>query len=305
MAHITLRQLQFFCALAETGSFSAAAKASHVTQPTLSSAVKELEEALGVQLAERDSQGVRLTLTGEAVLEKARAVLDGVEEVFEVARGAGDALCGPFRLAGIPTIAPFVFAKMLSGARAACPDLNLTLHEDKTEAILEALRGRRLDAGLIALPWNTEGLDHLAVCDDELLLCAPADHPLMDKTPLESGDVDLRHLLLLEDGHCLRRHALAVCDQARRGGVVGATSLTTLINMVAERLGLTLLPRIAVENGLTIRNGVDVRPFTDPLVGRTIAVAWKKGSRAEAGARALAAVLRSALPAPSTHEPAA
>ena len=294
MATPTLRQLRFLVALGENGSFSRAAEICHVTQPTLSAAIKELEDMLGVRLVEREARGARLTHAGETAVRQASIVLSEADEFVACVSNAGRPLEGPFQLGAIPTIAPFVFAQTVTALRAAYPNVTLYLHEDKTDRLLECLRSHRLDAAIIALPWPSSGIDTVAVLDDEFLVAAPAQHRLAEKRGLTPEDLVEEDMLLLDDGHCLREHALSVCAQTGnfRSAQVAATSLTTLVNMVAGGVGVSLLPRLAIENGLQIGDAVAVRPFAEPVVGRSIGVAWRAGSSREAEARAIAEVLK-------------
>ncbi len=293
MATPTLRQLKFLVALGENGSFSRAAELCHVTQPTLSAAIKELEDLLGVRLVEREARGARLTHAGETAVRQANVVLAEANEFVASVNTAGRLLEGPFQLGAIPTIAPFVFAQTVTALRNAYPHARLYLHEDKTDRLLECLRTHQLDAAIIALPWRASGIEAVSVFDDEFLVAAPAQHRLARKNDLRPDDLVDEDMLLLEDGHCLRDHALSVCAQSGgfRSAQVAATSLTTLVNMVAGGLGVSLLPRLAVENGLQIGEAVAVRRFVEPVVGRSIGVAWRAGSSKEAEARAIADVL--------------
>ena len=293
MAMPTLRQLQFLAALGEKGSFSRAAEVCHVTQPTLSAAIKELEDLLGVQLVERAARGARLTQAGESAVRRARVILAEAKEFVCSVSHAGGLLEGPFHLGAIPTIAPFVFARTIAALNTAYPHAKFFLHEDKTARLAEALRDHSLDAAIVALPWEANGIAALSVFDDEFLLAAPAQHPLARKNGLMPDDLRGEELLLLEDGHCLRDHALLVCAQGAGslGAQVAATSLTTLANMVGGGLGVSLLPRLAVENGLSVGGAVTLRPFAEPVVGRSIGIAWRAGSAREAEARVIAGVL--------------
>lgn len=294
MATPTLRQLRFLVALGANGSFSRAAEICHVTQPTLSAAIKELEDLLGVRLVEREARGAHLTHAGETAVRQASIVLAEADEFVACVSSAGRPLEGPFQLGAIPTIAPFVFAQTVTALRDGYPNVTLYLHEDKTDRLLECLRTHQLDAAIIALPWRAGGIAAVSAFDDEFLVAAPARHRLAEKGDLTPEDLTDEDMLLLDDGHCLREHALSVC--ARSGGFrsaeVAATSLTTLVNMVAGGLGVSLLPRLAIENGLQTGDTVAVRPFAEPVVGRSIGVAWRAGSSREAEARAVAEVLK-------------
>jgi LysR family hydrogen peroxide-inducible transcriptional activator len=293
----TLRQLEFLCAIADEGSFSKAADACHVTQPTLSSAIKEVESLLGIQLIERESRGASLTRAGEAAVERARSILSDTADLVSAARQAGAPLSGPFRLGAIPTIAPFLLPRTLKTLRKAHSSLKLYLREDQTERLIEALRARKLDAALIALPWDAPGIETMDLGEDEFLLVAPSDHKLLKTKQLRSTDLADEDVLLLEDGHCLRDHALSVCRlPSKRGGAdVTATSLPTLVHMVAGGLGVSLLPKLATQAGVTSGADVQLRPFDTPLIGRRIGIAWRTGSPREAEAQMIGELVKAAL----------
>lgn len=296
----TLRQLTFLSALAEHGSFSRAAEAAHVTQPTLSAGIKELETILGATLVERGARGAVLTPAGEAAVARARIVLTEAGDLVHVARAAGEPLSGPFRLGVIPTIAPFLLPKVLPSLRTHYPKLELFLREDLTHRLVDALKDRRLDAALIALPYDAPGIETTGVLEDEFLFAATPDHPLAQRDTLSPEMLADEQLLLLEDGHCLRDHALAVCSASRPDtndarSDFAATSLHTLVQMVKSGLGATLLPKLAIDAGLADRLDLAIRPFDPPVAGREIGVAWRKGSAREHEARMLADAVREAL----------
>lgn len=289
----TLRQLQFLLALAEHGSFSRAAEAAFVTQPTLSAGIKELEGLLGATLVERGSRGASLTPAGQAAVDRARIILTEAEDLVHATRAAGEPLSGPLRLGVIPTIAPFLLPKVLPGLREQFPDLELFLREDQTQRLIDALKERRLDAALIALPYEAANIEHMALMDDEFLFAAPPDHPLAKYKTLKAAQLVDEPLLLLEDGHCLRDHALSVCGMNSRGpgenaqSDFAATSLHTLVQMVRSGLGATLLPRIAIDAGLADHLDLAIRRFDPPVSGREIGIAWRKGSARADEARML------------------
>lgn len=293
----TLRQLEFLCAVADNGSFSKAAEACHVTQPTLSAAIKEVEGQLGVQLIEREARGASLTQAGEAAVERARSILSDTADLVSAAQQAGAPLTGAFRLGAIPTIAPFLLPKTLKALRAAHPSLKLYLREDQTDRLLEALRARKLDAALIALPWEASGVETMDLGEDEFLLVAPTGHDLTDRTDLKSTDLLDEDVLLLEDGHCLRDHALSICRlPSKRGGAdVTATSLPTLVHMVAGGLGVSLLPKLAIDAGVTSGADVDLKAFETPLIGRRIGIAWRTGSPRASEAKMIGEIVRGAI----------
>jgi len=293
----TLRQLEFLCAVADQGSFSKAAESCHVTQPTLSAAIKEVEGMLGVQLIEREARGASLTQAGEAAVERARTILSDAADLVSAARQAGAPLSGPFRLGAIPTIAPFLLPRTLKALRKAHPGLKLYLREDQTERLLDGLKSRTLDAALIALPWDAAGIETMDLGDDEFMLVAPSGHDLIEQGTLKSSDLADEDVLLLEDGHCLRDHALSICRlPSKRGGAdVTATSLPTLVHMVAGGLGVSLLPKLAIEAGITSGADVELRAFETPMIGRRIGIAWRTGSPRASEAQMIGEIVRNAL----------
>lgn len=276
----TLRQLQFLAALRAEASFSRAAQAVGVTQPTLSAGIKELEGLLGAILVERGRAGAVLTSAGQDAAERATRAINEVEELVHAVQGGGAPLIGDFRLGAIPTIAPYLLPRLVPALRRAYPSLRLFLREDLTARLIEGLRARTLDAALIALPYAAHGVDSIALFDDEFLLAIAPDHKLARSKNLQQEDLAGEEILLLEDGHCLREHALAMCARAhnRQGAEVGATSLTTLAHMVAGGIGVTLLPRLALENGAAAGAELVTRHFQKPMIGRSIGLAWRAKS---------------------------
>jgi LysR family hydrogen peroxide-inducible transcriptional activator len=289
----TLRQLQFLTALRAQGSFVAAADAVGVAQPTLSAGIKELETALGATLVERGRSGAVLTAAGQEAAERAARAIGEVEELVRAVRAAGKPFSGAFRLGAIPTIAPFLLPRALPLLRARFPHARLLLREDLTARLVEALRARSLDAAIIALPYSAAGVATVSIADDEFLFLAPHGHPLTQRNDLAPEHLKGEDVLLLEDGHCLREHALSVCNLSpgRRSAEVGATSLHTLVQMVSGGMGVTLLPKIAAEGGAVAGANVSLRPFAEPVVGRSIGVAWREGGQRAEEAKLLAAAL--------------
>ncbi len=276
----TLRQLQFLAALRAQASFSRAADSVGVTQPTLSAGIKELEALLGTVLVERGRVGAVLTSAGQDVAQRAARVLGEMEELVHAVRGRGAPLMGPFRLGAIPTIAPYLLPRLVPALRRAYPSLRLFLREDLTARLIDALRARTLDAALIALPYAAAGIENVALFDDEFLLATAPDHALARREHVEPDDLAGEEILLLEDGHCLRDHALAMCARApnRQGSEMGATSLTTLAHMAAGGIGVTLLPRLALEGGAAAGADLVTRSFRTPVIGRSIGLAWRAKS---------------------------
>lgn len=290
----TLRQLQFLVALRTEGSFVAAAEAVGVTQPTLSAGIKDLETTLGEVLVERGRSGAVLTPAGEEAAARASRALSEVEDLVRAVSAAGAPFAGTFRLGAIPTIAPFLLPRVLPVLKQRFPKLQLQMREDLTARLVEALRNRTLDAALIALPYAAAGVATAPVANDEFFFLCPPEHPLAKRNDLAPEHLKSEDVLLLEDGHCLREHALSACKlpPGRRGADVSATSLHTLVQMVAGGMGVTLLPKLAAEGGAAAGAHVVLRPFASPLVGRAIGVAWREGGQRAEEAQLLAEVLR-------------
>lgn len=292
----TIRQLQYLRLLADHGSFSRAAEAAHVTQPTLSAGIAELERILGTPVVDRARSGVILTAAGEEAVRRARVILDQTEDLVQAAQGAGQPLTGRFRLGVIPTVAPFLLPRALPVLRDKFPKLRLFLREDLTHRLIAALRAGALDAALIALPYDMAGLDWAHVEDDELLAAAPNGHPILAQGKVNPEALSPRDLILLEDGHCLRDHALAACGleppKSTDEETFAATSLPTLVQMVGSGLGVSFLPAMAVEAGLTEHVAVSVRPLQAEHPSREIVVAWRAGSSRAGEGRLLAETLR-------------
>ena len=294
----TLRQLHYLKLLAEHRSFSRAAEAAHVTQPTLSAGVQELERILGAPVVDRGRAGVILTAAGEEAVARAEAILAQAEDLVEAARGASQPLAGRFRLGVIPTIAPFLLPRALPALRQRFPKLRLFLREDLTSRLIAGLKAGALDAALIAMPYDMTGLAWADVAEDELLAAFPANHPLCAAHRIAPERLEDEDLILLEDGHCLREHVMTVCgispSRARDDTAFAATSLPTLVQMVGSGLGVSFLPAMAVEAGLADAAAVSVRPLASDCATRQIVVAWRAGSSRAAEGRLLAEVLREA-----------
>jgi LysR family hydrogen peroxide-inducible transcriptional activator len=289
-----LRQLHYLVELADRLNFRAAAEASFVTQSTLSSGLKELETTLGVQLVERNTRNVRLTAAGEEIVRRARALIAEAEDLVEAARSVQKPLSGPLRLGVIPTIAPFVLPRILPTLRKRYPQLRLYLREDLTERVLERVRAGTLDFALIALPYDTDELVVRPLFDDEFWFVAPADDPLVAQKSVKIEALDDRDVVLLEEGHCLREHAMAACGRrdARNEGGVEATSLPTLLQMVEGGLGVTLLPAVALKAGILNGTRLVARPFSRATPSRTLALVARPTSGRLAEMELLAALTR-------------
>jgi LysR family hydrogen peroxide-inducible transcriptional activator len=309
----SLRQLGYLVELADRLNFRAAAQARFVTQSTLSAGIKELETLLGVQLVERDRRHVRLTAVGEEVTARARGLLAGATDLAEVARSATVPLSGPLRLGAIPTIAPFLLPEVLPLLRRAHRELKLYLREDLTERLLQRLRAGSLDIALIALPYDTGDLHVRELFKDEFRFVAREDDPAARDKEIAVRKLDTGEVLLLEEGHCLRDHAIAACGPRR--GVwepkVEATSLPTLIQMVEGGLGVTLLPEITLKAGILKGIRLIARPFAPPAPSRTLALVARRTSPRRRDVELLAEIIlerrhrsaRPGIPALRRHAP--
>jgi LysR family hydrogen peroxide-inducible transcriptional activator len=289
----TLRQLAYLVALSERLSFRAAAEAQFVTQSTLSAGIQELERLLEVQLVERDTRNVRFTAVGEETAARARELLASATDLAEAARSATLPLSGPLRLGAIPTIAPYLLPRVLPALRRAHGDLRLYLREDVTGRLLERLRAGGLDVALIALPFDTGDLHVVELFEDALLFVAREDDPSVRARDVALRRIDAGDLVLLEEGHCLRDHAIDACGPRRVGreARIEATSLTTLIQMVAGGLGVTLLPRITLDAGILEGTRLVARPLSSPAPFRTLALVTRRTSPRRGDAHLLAEFL--------------
>ncbi|HEV7502175.1 MAG TPA: hydrogen peroxide-inducible genes activator [Vicinamibacteria bacterium] len=289
----TLRQLGYLVELSARLNFRVAAEAQFVTQSTLSAGIKELETVLGGQLVERDHRSVRLTAVGEDVVARARELLAAATDLAEAARSTTRPLCGPLRLGAIPTVAPYLLPRVLPALRRAHPELKLYLREDFTKRLLERLRAGGLDIALIALPFDTGDLYVRELFKDEFWFVARQADPAVRGKDVALRRIDTGDMLLLEEGHCLRDHAIAACGR-RRGtweSRVEATSLTTLIQMVEGGLGVTLLPGITLDAGILKGTRLVARPFAAPAPSRTLALVTRRTSARRAEADLLAEFL--------------
>jgi LysR family hydrogen peroxide-inducible transcriptional activator len=289
----TIKQLQYLVALREHGHFGKAADACYVTQSTLSAGLRELETLLGVILVERTRRVVRFTALGEKIADKAVKVLRDAEELAELARAEGRPLHGELRLGVIPTIAPFLLPAMLPHLRREWPSLKLYLREEASQAACEALHRGQLDCVLLALPFGCGDVESAALFDDPLFVAFPAGEA-PGRAAVDVAAIDEQRLLLLEDGHCLKDHALSACNrpELRSRAAMMGTSLHTLVQMVDNGLGLTFIPGMAIEAGILDGTGVDARPLLSDHGFRSIALIWRRSSPRENEFQLLAAALR-------------
>lgn len=320
---MTLQELRYLVALVDHGHFGRAAEACHVSQPTLSTQIKKLEEELGVTLFERTNRSVRVTATGEEVVARARQILTDVEAIVGVGRRVAGPLSGAFSLGVIPTLGPYLLPWLVPALRDRYPELRLAVHEDLTAALLDRLVSHRLDAALVALPLSDDRLDTLPLFDEPFWFAEPKSIERESVEPeagepagrragrgparseaVKPGDLRGCRLLLLTEGHCLREQALSICQTPERNadGDFRATSLETIRQMVATGMGSTLLPAMACDEFR--RRGVRVRPLEGGL-GRRIGLVWRRSYPRLHDLRSLAREIREHLPSGVHGIPAA
>lgn len=289
----TIKQLQYLVALRQHGHFGRAAEASFVTQSTLSAGLRELETLLGVTLVERTRRVVRFTPLGQKVADKAVRVLRECEELADIARAEGQPLHGELRMGVIPTIAPFLLPAILPRLRTQWPNLKLYLREETSQAACDALHRGLLDCVLLAMPYACGEVDKAILFDDQLFVAYPRGEAPLGAT-IDPGTIDEHRLLLLEDGHCLKDHALSACNrpELRAEAAIMGTSLHTLVQMVDNGLGLTFVPAMAINAGILEGTGVDVRPLKSEHDFRRIALVWRRSSPREIEFQMLAETLR-------------
>jgi LysR family transcriptional regulator, hydrogen peroxide-inducible genes activator len=291
---MNLRDLKYLVALADHMHFGRAASACFVSQPTLSTQIKKLEDELGVSLVERAPRRVMLTPAGRDAAERARRIVADVEQMKEAARRTQNPEAGTARLGIFPTLGPYLLPHVVPSIRERFPQLELLLIEEKTDVILRQLREGKLDAGVLALPLHDEQLHVEFLFEEPFLLAVPEGHPLSKHSELSMRDLANESLLLLEDGHCMREHSLDVCHLAGASEKNGfrATSLETLRQMVAANVGITLLPMLAVKPPVAPSRDVHLLPFRDPPPTRRIAMVWRRSSAMSAFLGKLAGLLR-------------
>jgi LysR family hydrogen peroxide-inducible transcriptional activator len=278
----TLRQLRYLVALADHCHFGHAADACAATQSTLSAGLQELESILGAHLVERTKRRVLITPLGQEVVARARGLLRGAEELVDVVRSASEPLTGEIRLGVIPTIGPYLLPQILPALRQTHPKLKLYLREDLSARLLEHLATGDLDLVLLALPYRADEFESVSLFDDPFLLAMPSGSPLDRPGIVHPSEIPSDELLLLEEGHCLRDHALAACHLASPFAKMKgqpdhllATSLTTLVQMVAGGLGITLLPQLALDGGVLAGTGLATRSLGAEAPARSIGLTWR------------------------------
>ena len=302
MHPFTLRQLEYAVAVADELNFRRAAERCHVSQPSLSEQLAQLESMLGVKLFERTHKRVLVTPVGAQLLDRARIVLREAAEIVTAAKLASDPMAGTIRLGIIPTISPYLLPIASPRIRAALPRLRIAWHEDKTEALVKQLAKGEIEGALLALEANIGDVVKDIVATDPFFLVTLPDHPLAKaKTPVRETDLRGQELLLLDDGHCFRDQALEACSHTRvRESEFRATSLTTLVQMVSGGAGITLVPSLAIDTEVA-RARLHARPLEARSAHRTIALVWRKGASVEPALKRVAAIVRDAYPKPKRH----
>src|SRR5246500_2948287 len=293
----SLQQLRFLCALAEQCHFGRAAESCAVTQSTLSGGIKELEARLGVTLFERSHRHVMLTPVGKEIAPRAQRLLIDAEELVGWARTVQEPLSGPLRFGIIPTVGPYVLPSLLPHLGTALPKLKLYVREASTAVLLDKLAGGKLDILLVAIPYELGDVEAMEIAEDPIVVAMPRNHSLCRHKVVSRDDLTREQLLLIEDGHCLRSHSLQACRIVGlvRNEVFQATSLRTLIQMVAAELGITLMPQIAVDSELASTRNVVIKPFSPDKPFRTLMLAWRQTSARSAEFRIFGNLIRECL----------
>ncbi len=292
---INLRDLEYLVAVEEERHFHRAAERCFVSQPTLSGQLKKLEERLGVQLIERSTRQVVMTDAGKAVAAQARRVLTAARGIAEIAQSFHDPMAGELQLGLIPTVAPYLLPLIMPPIKKAFPSLKLWLHEQQTATLLERLRSAELDLAVLALPVaGTADFEEIDLFSEPFWLALPKEDPLVKQREAHLSDLNTREVMLLEEGHCLREHALDVCFSAGASeqGAFHATSLETLRHMVGEGMGITLIPELAVPKRRSKQDAVHYLPFGAPPPSRRIGMLYRKESYREETFKSLAETIR-------------
>ena len=294
---MTLQELRYIVALADAGHFSKASEACNISQSTLSTQVKKLEDFLGVMLFDRSLKQVSLTPIGREIIASARLILDEANRIRELARQTGDPMERTVQLGVIPTLGPYYLPHVLTLLHGKYPKMRLLLREEMTPHVLSHLAEGRLDAGLLALPINDTSLEVVPLFREPFLAAVPANHKLAQASTVKISELAQAGLLLLEEGHCLRDNALEACHlDGLQNEEISATSLETLRQMVGMGLGVTLIPALASGGSSTIASQVSLRPLAAPGASRTIGLVWRKRSPLAATMEQLAESLKAALP---------
>ena len=290
------RHFEYALAVADTLNFREAAKRCHVSQPALSAQVAQLEELVGLRLFDRDRRGVRITVAGGQILARARRVLNEIDDMIDLSRMLAEPFTGDLRIAVIPTVAPFLLPLAAPKIHKQYPNLRLLLREEQTDKCLESLGNGHVELALLALEVDLGDVEVMPLFRDEFILAVPKGHRLARRKRVRERDLEAEEVLLLEDGHCLRDHAMTVCQSggAHEMGDFRASSLSTLIEMVASGIGITLLPHMAAT--AHARKRLVLLPFQKPTPGRTIGLVWRKNASRVDELRAIGEVFQRTQP---------
>lgn len=281
MSSPTLKQLNYLCALAELKHFGNAARSCYVSQSTLSAGISDLEQSLGVTLVERSNKAVFITPLGEEIVKRSRHILMETEDLIALCQASRNPFYSKIRMGIIPTIAPFILPKLLKELRRVYPEFELHIREDLSGRLVEALKHGELDLLLLALPFPAEGVEKKHLFYDDLVLAYSKNHPIRKVRALRSQELKGQKLLLLDDGHCLRDHVLEACklNDKDLSTPYRATSLNTIVQMVNNNIGITLLPRLAVDAKILTGTNVETRQFEQKNIWRSIGLMWRGRSR--------------------------
>lgn len=295
----TLRQLQYLTSVVEEKHFGHAAEKCFVTQSTLSAGIQDLEQLLEVSLLERTNRKVLPTPIGEEIASRAQQILSLSEDLVDLAQSEKNPLSGRIQIGVIPTISPFLLPKVLPTVRKQLPDLEIVLIEDQSERLLDRLESGSIDVAVLAFPFNTRGLIHRVFAKEPFWIAMPKQHALAKKKTLKAADLPTNELLLLAEGHCMREHALSACQlpaSAQRKSVQ-ATSLYTLIEMVASGLGITLIPDMAISSDMVSHSDISLVPLKNDnnQAIREIGLVWRPSFRRTATLEQLAQTFSDAL----------
>jgi len=291
---LSLKQLKYICAVSEHLHFGRAADACFVTQSTLSASIQDLESYLGINVFERTKKRVLITETGKNIVERAKRILQEVDNLVDAASQTQAPLSGKLTIGAIPTVSPFLLPSLLPKLRKHYPQLKVFLREEQTATLIEDLRNGRIDVALLALPYPLPDLTVTSLFAESFYLATLPNHPTKQLKKLKTSHLQEESLLLLEEGHCLRQHALAACNlqSANYGVPYQGTSLTTLIQMVANGIGVTLVPEMAISAGLLKKTGVVAHEFSEKNVTRTIGLVWRSNSSKQQDLQLLAEFIK-------------
>ena len=297
---MNLRDLRYIVSVAELGHFGRAAEACCISQPTLSGQILKLEDELGVAIFERIGKSVRLTPTGERIVEQARKAIQAADDIGALARAARDPLSGALTIGAIPTIAPYLLPYLLPAAAERLPNAPLIIHEDITDHLVAALSAGKLDAAILATETDSNLLDSIVLYDEPFWVALPAAHPLAQQNEIDPADLDPNSLLLLADGHCLRDQALEICGHPDLGlsssADIRAVSLETLMQLAAAGQGITLAPELAVKSARGLTEGLVARPLSGKSAHRRVRLAFRRNAPRLKAIEMLGEVVRAVAP---------